>query len=783
MGDNTRTPGTSGAADSARHATTRFAELGERVLKAAPVVILLLDADGAIQYVNPYFERLTGYRLDEIQGKDWFSRFLPGEDQDRIRMLFRASFTGERVRGNVNPIVTRAGEVREIDWTDELLRDAAGTPMGLLAIGHDVTERKAVEDALRTSEQRLAEAQRIASIGAWELDLRTGANWWSDEQYRIHGVRVGTPVTQQTFLDLIHPDDRATFEQAFSATLVAGVNEMEFRIVRADGQVRDLYGRAKTTCDAHGTPVTMAGTNQDITERKRTEADARRASELLHTVVSGSPVVLFALDRDGVITFSEGRALAKFGVKPGELIGTRALDVYAQVPGFADAFRRALAGQQTVLTATVGTVELEAIYTPSVDARGRIDGVIGVGFDVTKRRRAEAKLQASVTAQERLVEELRDANHRKSEFIAVLSHELRNPLAAIRNGLHVVQEVAAEDGQARRATEIIERQVTQLARLVDDLLDVSRITQNKVRLQRTPLDVVQLVSTLVDDHQAAFASNGVRLEARLAGMPLIVNGDAARLTQVIGNLLHNAVKFTPPGGLTTVSVAEDADGRVVLRVADTGAGIDPTMIDRLFQPFAQADRTLARSMGGLGLGLALVKGLVELHGGEVSVRSAGEGTGAEFVVHLPLDRSPSRTIESRARGTTPPEVRRILIIEDNSDAAEALGMILELDGHQVEIAHDGVAGLRTARELRPDVVLCDLGLPGMSGFDVARELKRDEALASTQLIALSGYAAPEDVARALSSGFDQHLAKPIVLERLRGVISGTREPGDPGAAS
>ena len=773
MGDKTTTQGTTGAARGARQAATHYTELGERVLEAAPVMILLLDADGAIQYANPYFERLTGYRLDEIQGKDWFSTFLPGHDHDRIRSLFQESFAGARVRGNVNAIVTRDGEEREIEWTDELLRDAEGTPTGLLAIGHDVTERKAAQDALRTSEQRLAEAHRIASIGAWELDLRTGANWWSDEQYRIHGVPVGRVVTQQTFLDLIHPDDRAMFEQAFTATLIAGEHEREYRIVRADGQVRDLFGRARTTCDAHGTPITMAGTNQDITDRKRTEAGARRTAELLHTVVAGAPIVLFALDRDGVFTFSEGRALEKLGVKPGELVGTRALDIYEHVAGFADAFRRALAGDQTILTSSVGPIEFEAIYAPSIDARGRIDGVIGVGFDVTERKRAEAKLCASVTAQQRLVEELRDLNHRKNEFIAVLSHELRNPLAAIRNGLHVVEHVAAADGPARRATGIIERQVTQLARLVDDLLDVSRITQNKVQLQRTPLDVDQLVSTLVEDHQAAFASHGVRLEAKLAGRPLIVNGDAARLTQVIGNLLHNAVKFTPRGGLTTVSVAEAADGRAVLRVADTGAGIDSTIIERLFQPFAQADRTLDRTMGGLGLGLALVKGLVELHGGEVSVRSAGEGTGAEFVVHLPLDRSPPRTVASRARGLSPPGTRRILIIEDNSDAAEALGMILELDGHEVEIVHDGVAGLRTARELQPDIVLCDLGLPGLSGYDVARELKSDGALSSTRLVALSGYAAPEDVARALGSGFDQHLAKPIVLERLRVVISGT----------
>jgi two-component system CheB/CheR fusion protein len=256
---------------------------------------------------------------------------------------------------------------------------------------------------------------------------------------------------------------------------------------------------------------------------------------------------------------------------------------------------------------------------------------------------------------------------------------------------------------------------------------------------------------------------------------VIVRGDAARLTQVIGNLLHNAAKFTPAGGLTRVSVARDvAPASAVLCVADTGAGIDPTMIERMFQPFAQSDRTLARSMGGLGLGLTLVKGLVELHGGDVSVHSEGEGRGAEFLVRLPLDGRVEELTAPSAGTAVLREVRRVLVIDDNVDAAAMLASLLELEGHLVTVAHDGATGIRIARELRPDIVLCDLGLPDMSGYDVARELASDESLRSALLVALSGYAAPEDVARARAAGFDRHLAKPVVLDHLRSILEAVR---------
>ncbi|HSD86163.1 MAG TPA: PAS domain S-box protein, partial [Kofleriaceae bacterium] len=574
--------------EGAMELAVRRIELGGRVLAAAPISILLIDGHGAIQYVNPHFERLTGYRLDEVQGKDWFDMFVPERDRTATRALFHDRYgQGDGQQTHINPIVTRGGEEREIEWTGEVLSDSAGENSGLLVIGRDITERKAAQDALQASEQRLSEAQTIAKIGAWRTDLRTSEDWWSEEQYRITGYPIGTPVNRDMFLDVIHPDDRTAFEQGFARVLAEGTGTTQFRILRPDGVVRDIQGRAKLIYDARGVAVGMAGTIQDITEYNLAQESVRRASELLRTVVAGAPIAILALDRNGIVTLAEGRALDKLGVVPGEIVGTSALARYGSIPGFVDAFRRALTGEQTALDACVGTNELEVVCAPSVDGRGRTDGVIAVAFDVTGRKRAEA-------AQQQLVDELRTRDRRKNEFIAMLSHELRNPLSAIQNALYVLDRVAPADSKTTHATGIMMRQVTQLARLVEDLLDVSRITQNKISLQRAPVDLGQLVRAAVDDHKELFARHGVHLEMAVPRTPVIVNGDAARVTQVIGNLLSNAVKFTPRGGRTTISLSNDAAaGQAVLHVTDTGAGIDPELVERLFQPFSQADHTLA----------------------------------------------------------------------------------------------------------------------------------------------------------------------------------------------
>ena len=381
-----------------------------------------------------------------------------------------------------------------------------------------------------------------------------------------------------------------------------------------------------------------------------------------------------------------------------------------------------------------------------------------------ERMQAQAALRA---ANQQLVE----ADQRKNEFLAVLSHELRNPLAPIRNSLYILDRAVPGSEQARRAQMVIDRQVGHLSHLVDDLLDVTRISRNKIRLERQLLEVNDLVRRTVEDHRLLFEKGEIQLEVRLAPERVGVNADGTRLAQVIGNLLQNAAKFTGKGGRAMVSASVDpAKRQAVVRVSDTGAGIPPELLDRLFQPFMQADTTLDRSKGGLGLGLALVKGLVELHGGEASAHSDGLGKGAEFVVRLPLAIDGVVAPEA-SRGSARCSGRRVLIIEDNIDAANSLREALELGGHEVAVAYDGPDGLAKAREFRPEVVFCDIGLPGMDGFEVARAFRADQALNAAFLVALSGYALPEDLQRASEAGFHRHLAKPPSFEKLEHVLA------------
>jgi two-component system CheB/CheR fusion protein len=434
------------------------------------------------------------------------------------------------------------------------------------------------------------------------------------------------------------------------------------------------------------------------------------------------------------------RASAAFPLhRQGAVIG--ALTLYAPTPGVFDADHIRL---------------LEALCA---DVSYALDAM------THEARRAEA--EHALRDSER---HLREVDQRKNEFLAVLSHELRNPLAPIKNSLYVLGRSTPGSAQAMRAQAVLDRQVSQLVRLVDDLLDVTRITRNKVQLRRERLELNELVRRTVEDQRSVFDGHGVRLEAELAPANVFVEADRERLSQVVGNLLQNAAKFTMRDGSVRVTVTADASARrAILRVADTGVGMQPETLARLFQPFVQAEQTLDRSKGGLGLGLALVKGLVELHGGEVSAQSEGLGRGTVFTVRLPLQETAAAEVSS-APVSSGRRRRRVLVVEDNRDAAESLRGVLELIGHEVAVAHSGPEALQKARTLEPEVVLCDIGLPGMDGYEVARAFRADELLRKAFLVALSGYALPEDLQRSASAGFAQHLAKPPSIEKLETLL-------------
>jgi PAS domain S-box-containing protein len=399
---------------------------------------------------------------------------------------------------------------------------------------------------------------------------------------------------------------------------------------------------------------------------------------------------------------------------------------------------------------------------PVRDASGRIVKWIGTATDIDAQKRAE--------------DALKGADRRKDDFLATLSHELRNPLAPIRTGASLLLRAPPGSPQAERARQMIERQVGHLTRLVDDLLDVTRITRGKIRLERERLDLCSLVRRTAEDYRQILEASQLSLEVRTCASVLVM-ADPDRLSQVVGNLLGNAAKFTSPGGHVTLTVDRE-DGEGIIRVRDDGRGIRAEDLDRLFEPFTQAEQSLARTQGGLGLGLALVRGLVKMHGGSVHAESAGEGQGAEFIIRLPLVSGERIDAVVEPRPVVPGRRLRLLLIEDNPDVAESLRDLLDLSGHEVEIAHSGPEGIERARVFQPDAAICDLGLPGIDGYEVARRMRADPGLSEVRLFALSGYGRPEDVARSKAAGFDLHLAKPPNLPALEAAL-GKLEPEHP----
>ena len=499
----------------------------------------------------------------------------------------------------------------------------------------------------------------------------------------------------------------------------------------------------------------------DITELKR----AQTRIGYLAAIVESSQEAIIGQSLDGTITSWNAGAERLFLYSSAEAIGRSyavlmTKEEAVSMPRLLERLRRGeyVDAVEARLVSKLGAVlTVFLTLSPVFDESGAIVGISAIAHDITGRRVAE--------------ESLRQADQRKNEFLAMLGHELRNPLAPILNAAQILRHLAHGDPATARAQEIIERQGRHMTRLIDDLLDVARISSGKILLRKEPLDFVELIRTVVEDHRADIESGSLSIDAHLPRRPVFVIGDRARLAQIVDNLMHNAAKFSDAGGRISVTIEVEPGGsRVALRVRDAGIGMDPDTLARLFEPFIQADRSLERSRGGLGLGLSVVKSMVELHEGTVSAESKGPGLGAEFTIRLPMIMAPASvqgmdSAPGRSRGP-----QKVLVIEDNIDAAETLDTLLQLWGHTVAIAHAGAEGVALARDFLPDVVLCDIGLPGgLDGYAVARELRARSDGSTPYLVALTGYGQDEDQRLAAAAGFDRHLVKPVdhdVLEKL-----------------
>jgi PAS domain S-box-containing protein len=500
-------------------------------------------------------------------------------------------------------------------------------------------------------------------------------------------------------------------------------------------------------------------------ERSRPEAELETVEHFRLLVDSVTDYGIFMLDPQGRVASWNAGAQRIKGWRADEIIGRHFSAFYPR-----DAVEHGWPQHELEVASRVGRFEDEGWRIRKDGTRFWANVVISAVRDKTGTLRGFAKVTRDLTQRKR-IEELEVAERRIQEFLAMLGHELRNPLAPIRNAVAILRAGAHDAASEERAASVIERQIGHLTRLVDDLLDVSRITSGKIALRKEAVDLQVPILSAVDGARPSFERKRQVFEFHHDGSPLPVSGDETRLTQIVLNLLSNASKYTPPGGHITL-LLERSDKQAVIRVSDDGMGIAPDLLPRMFDLFVQGERGLDRSEGGLGLGLTLVRRLVDLHGGTVSASSQGLGRGSEFEVRLPLDLAGPRPVEEKvAPAESSSATYRVLVVDDNEDSATTMATLVGMWGHDVRTAHDADSALKAAAEHRPDVVLLDIGLPHISGYEVAEQLRALPGLEHAVLIAMTGYGQEEDRRRTREAGFTHHLTKPVPPDTLKGILS------------
>ncbi len=751
---------------SERNRTIAERNLYILLAKSSTEFIGMCDTEGVPFFINDAGLRLVGLDSLEQGLKTPVKEFFFPEDQSLIMdEFFLAVFQNGRGEIEIRFRHFKTGDALWMIYNVFALKDLNGKIVGLGTVSTNITERKRAEEALRESQRDLNRAQAVAHIGSWRMNVCNNVLEWSDEDFRIFGILKGTPLTYQSFLDVVHPSDRHFVDKAWQDALTGKPYDIEHRIL-VDQQVKWVRELAELEFDEHGSLLGAFGTTEDITDIKSSQEALQHERAFLRQVIDATPSVIFVKDREGRFLLGNEALAQSYNTSPESLIGLTEENFNPNADEVAYFHRNDLdvinTGKSKIIpevkvTHADGSVHwYKTVKIPLIDDNTCYKLLV-VGTDITERKRAE--------------EALRLADQRKDEFLAMLAHELRNPLAPIRNAVQLMKMQEATDPKLAWSLNVIDRQVTHMAQLLDDLLDVARIKHGKITLKSERFELTDIVNNSIETSRPLIESRGQELIISQTTTPQWIEGDRVRLEQVLSNLLNNAAKYTSEGGKITLSVMREGSD-VVIEVRDTGIGIAPDILPHVFDLFTQADRSLAHSQGGLGLGLTLVRQLVEIHGGTVTAASAGIGQGSSFRVRLPaLSMESSATESTLTKSGLPMPKFRILVVDDYVDAAESLKMLLQAEGHEVVTADCGMMAIEQAQVFHPQVVLLDIGLPDLDGYEVAKQLRMLPETRDAILIALTGYGQPEDRERSKSAGFNYHLLKPLDFNKLSALLA------------
>jgi PAS domain S-box-containing protein len=764
------------AARVGKRRVTEQREVFRVTLRSIGDAVLTTDTAGRITYINEVAESLTGWSHTEALGQPLERVFQIINEVTRkpvenpaTRALREGIVVG---LANHTVLIKKDGSECPIDDSAAPIRNEQGNVSGCVLIFRDVSAQRLIE---RDKANQLLTARLLASIVETSNDAIISKSLdgiiqsWNAAAERVFGFTTEEAVGRN--ISLVIPPDRLADEDQIIAKLRAGqrIEHFETERVRNDGQRIIVSLTISPIKDAAGNVTGASKIVRDVTARKRTE----RERQNFVTVVENSTDFIGMCDLQGLPFFVNRAGLEMVGLDDIEQARRTPLQEFFFPEDQGMIMNEFL---PSVMANGHGEVEVRfrhfktgeprwMAYKVSVltNAGNEPVGFATVSQDVTERKRLADDLR-------RLAADLAEADQRKNEFLATLAHELRNPLAPMSNMLEVVKHSGDDREVLKRAHDTIERQLGQMVRLVDDLLDLNRITYDRLELRRSEVELSSVIQQAVEVARPLIDAAGHDLTVELPDEPIYLTADRARLAQVFGNLLNNSSKYTRSNGRISVS-AKRVDDEVMVTVKDNGAGIPQDKLDSIFDMFMQVDLTAERSQGGLGIGLTLVKRLAEMHGGSIEARSAGEGQGSEFIVRLPVLSKPSVAAQPKPAASEPSPERRILIVDDNVDAADSLAMLLEITGNKTYMAHDGVEAVEAIEEHRPEVVLLDIGLPRLTGHEVCRQVRQQPWGKDIVMIALTGWGQEDDRRQSEEAGFNGHLVKPVDYDKLLELLS------------